>query len=156
MELLKEPGNFNIERLRTIVLLEADYNMNNKLLGKTAMAHAEYYEGLANEQYGSRKRRTATQVSVNNCLADDIMRQQHVGGAIISTDAKSCYDRIVHPVLSLSLQRLGVPHAPIRSTIHTLQKLRHHIKTIHGVSTQSYCSTPVSYTHLTLPTICSV
>lgn len=36
VELQKEPGNFNIERMRTIVLREADHNLNNKLLGRRA------------------------------------------------------------------------------------------------------------------------
>jgi len=120
--------------------LEANYNMNNKLLGKTTMAHAEYYQALANEQYSSRKQRSGTLVLLNNCLATDIMRQQHVGGAIVSTNANSCYDCIFHPVLSLSLQQLEVPSAPLRSTIHTLQNLRHNIKTIYRVSTQAYSS----------------
>lgn len=33
VELLKDPGNFDVNCLRTIVLVEADYNMNCKLLG---------------------------------------------------------------------------------------------------------------------------
>ena len=32
--LTKEPGNFKINRLRTILLYEADYNFNNKILGR--------------------------------------------------------------------------------------------------------------------------
>ena len=138
VELQKDPDNYNIERLRTIVLIEADHNMNNKYLGSQTMAHAEKHGAIDNDQYGSRKQRSAILVSLNNRLTADIMRQQHVGGAFISTDAKSCYDRITHPALSLSLQRLGVPKSPIQSTIHTLQRMQHHIKTIHGVSSQKY------------------
>ena len=33
----KEEGNYNINRLRTILLYEADFNFNNKLLGKGIM-----------------------------------------------------------------------------------------------------------------------
>ena len=41
VELCKEPGNFNLERLRTIVLLEADYNTNCKKIGRDALHSAE-------------------------------------------------------------------------------------------------------------------
>jgi hypothetical protein len=47
---------------------------------------------------------------------------------------ESCYDRIVHSVASMVLQRLGVPKEPIVSMFGTIQALRHHIQTIHGVS----------------------
>jgi hypothetical protein len=38
VELCKEPGNFNLARLRTIVLLEPDYNTNCKKIGRDALA----------------------------------------------------------------------------------------------------------------------
>ena len=36
VELLKEPGNYNIKRLQTIVLFEKDHQLNSKRLGKIA------------------------------------------------------------------------------------------------------------------------
>ena len=77
VELQKEQGNFNIERMRTIVLMEADHNLNNKLLGRRAMAHAESHQALAPEQYGSRKNHSSAQATVNNWLIYDLMRQTH-------------------------------------------------------------------------------
>ena len=127
VELQKEQGNFNIERMRTIVLMEADHNLNNKLLGRRAMAHAERHQALAPEQYGSRKNHSSAQATVNNRLIYDLMRQTRHGGVICSNDAESCYDRIVHSVLSLSLQRLGVPFQPIKSMLTTIQKMEHKI-----------------------------
>ena len=35
--LIKKPGNYNAERLRTILLLAADYNHNNKRAGRDMM-----------------------------------------------------------------------------------------------------------------------
>ena len=142
VELQKEPNNWNIERLRTIVLIEADHNMNNKLLGRRTMSHGEVYHALAPEQHGSRKRLSAIQASVNNRLMYDLMRQHRHGGILCSNDAKSCYDRIVHSVLSLSLQRLGVPSGPIQSMLHTIQHMQHRIKSAYGVSDNSYSSVP--------------
>jgi hypothetical protein len=79
VELCKEPGNFNLERLRTIVLLEADYNTNCKKIGRDALHSAETQatdpSAIAPEQYGSRKRHRAVEVCLNMKLVDDILRQ---------------------------------------------------------------------------------
>ena len=45
----------NVKNLRSIVLTEADFNFNNKVLGKYTMQHAEEKNLIAIEQYGSRK-----------------------------------------------------------------------------------------------------
>jgi hypothetical protein len=109
VELCKEPGNYNLERLRTIVLLEADYNTNCKKIGRDALGSAEALSGdpaaIAPEQYGSRKRHRAAEVCLNMRLVDDILRQTRRAGAICSNDAKSCYDRIVHSILSICLPK---------------------------------------------------
>ena len=104
MELQKDSNNWNIERLRTIVLIEAAHNLNNKLLGRRVMEHAEKHQAIAPEQHRSRKHLSSMQASVNNRLMYDLMRQHRHGGILCSNDAKLCYDRIVHSVLSLSLQ----------------------------------------------------
>ena len=140
VELQKEPNNWNIERLCTIVLIKADHNMNNKLLGRQTMAHGEVHHALAPEQHGSRKRLSAIQASVNNRLMYDLMRQHRHGSILCSNDTKSCYYRIVHLVLSISLQRLGVPHGPIQSMLRTIQNMHHRIKSAYGVSNNSYSS----------------
>jgi len=45
--LTEEHGNFKIHRLRTILLYEADYNFNNKILGRRMMYNAESHNILA-------------------------------------------------------------------------------------------------------------
>lgn len=42
-----------VGKLRTVTLLEADFNFNNKVLGKETLHHAEINGLLAKEQYGS-------------------------------------------------------------------------------------------------------
>ena len=140
VELPKIEGNFNVEKLRTICLFEADHNMNNKYIGKTAIAHAELLKRIPHEQYGSRKGRRATEVSLNNRLTDDLMRLNGQRGAICSNDAKSCYDRISHIALSLALQSQGVPAKVVEGMLKTIQQMNHSIKTAFGISKISYCS----------------
>ena len=64
----------------------------------------------------------------------DIIRQKKHPGAWCSNDAKSCYDRIVHSVASLAMQRVGAPVEPIICMFTTIQNLQHWIRTVYGDS----------------------
>ena len=134
----KEHGNYRINRLRTILLYEADYNFNNKILGRRMMKRAEQYGILAPEQYGSRKSRTAIECALNKRLMFDILRQTKRPGGICSCDLHSCYDRVVHSFASMAMQRAGAPPAAIKSMFSTIQKLKHVVRTCHGDSSHSF------------------
>ena len=45
----KKKGDFRVNKLRTILLFEADFNQNNKLLGRDMMYNAEKFLCLAPE-----------------------------------------------------------------------------------------------------------
>jgi hypothetical protein len=104
-----------VTKVRTITLTEADFNFNNKLLGKTTLQHTEDNNLLAKEQYGSRKGKSAIEHVTHKRLTFDIMRQVRSNGALCLNDEKSCYDRILHSVASLAYQRLGIPLPPVQS-----------------------------------------
>jgi hypothetical protein len=131
----KQKGNNNVAKLRAILLYEADFNQNNKKLGREMMYTAEDIKAIAMEQYGSRAKLSAGDHSLNKRLTFDLMRQSKRPGAMCSNDAKSCYDRIVHSVASLAMQRLGVAEAPIVCMFTTIQNLEHKIRTVFGDST---------------------
>ena len=131
----KKPGVSQVTKLRTILLYEADYNHNNKLLGRAMMRFAETNALLAPEQYGSRKAHSAIFQSVNKVLTFDILRQSRHPGALCSNDAKSCYDRIVHSTAGLAMQRCGVPPALVKASLGPIQRLKHYIRTQYGDST---------------------
>ena len=132
----KKKGDFHVNKLRTILLFEADFNQNNKLLGRDMMNHAEQHSCLAPEQYGSRKTLTAIEHALNKRLTFDLLRQQRLPAAWCANDAKSCYDRIVHSVASLCMRRCGVQAAPVYSMFQCIQNMKHHIRTVHGTSTR--------------------
>ena len=94
-------------------MYEADFNQNNKKLGREMMYSAEDPRAIAKEQYGSRSWLTAIDRSLNKRLTYDIIRQKKRPGVLCSNDAKSCYDWIVHLVASLAMQRVGAPVEPI-------------------------------------------
>jgi hypothetical protein len=65
----KKPGVRKINTLRAILLYEADFNHNNKWLGRTMLQRAEADNAVAIEQYGSRKNLSAVDQSLNKLLS---------------------------------------------------------------------------------------
>ena len=57
--LQKKEGEWRADKLRRISLLDARFNMNNRRTGRLAMKAAEERGLLADEQYGSLKKRSA-------------------------------------------------------------------------------------------------
>ena len=70
----KKIGLNTVQSLRSVVLREADFNFNNKILGRRAIQHAEEINDIAQEQYGSRKGKSAIDQALNKRLTYDIMR----------------------------------------------------------------------------------
>jgi hypothetical protein len=71
----KKPGIWQINTLRAILLYEADFNHNNKRLGRYMLRRAETHNAVAIEQYGSRKNLSAVDQSLNKALTFDLWRQ---------------------------------------------------------------------------------
>ena len=56
----KKTGNFRVDKLRAILLYKADFNQNNKKLGREMMYTAEDLKVIAKEQFGSRSANLAS------------------------------------------------------------------------------------------------
>jgi hypothetical protein len=134
----KKPGNTDVTAMRTILLYEADFNFLNKFVGRQMMQAAECLGILAPEQYGSRRYHRAIFQAVNKAFTYDIIRQKRLTGALCSNDAKSCYDRIVHALASISMQHCGVQEPVIIAIFQTLQDMEHYIRTSFKDSRDSF------------------
>ena len=133
-EILKKSGVYDVEKMRTLQLMVAEFNMNNKKMGRDVMANAEEAHELPDEQAGSRKNHQSAMAALNKVLTMDLLRLLRQAGGLCSNDAKSCYDRIVHWIAIISLMRLGMPYQPIFSMFETLQNSWHYIATAFGIS----------------------
>ncbi len=105
--LQKQLGNIQVEKLCIIILFKADFNMNNKWIGRTIMYKAKQLKILAPEQYGSQKEKAANIQSLNKHLFYDTVQFRRQLVALCSNDAKSCYDRIILLIAALTMCRLG-------------------------------------------------
>ena len=130
----KAPDNFNIDRFRPIIHVEADFNMANGFIGRKVMNNAEKHDLLAPEQYGSRKDKSAQDQALNKRLIFDIARQSKKPMVLVANDAKSCYDRILHVMVMLCARRTGLDLEPIMAMIDTIQLMAHQIHTAYGAS----------------------
>jgi hypothetical protein len=90
--------------------------------------------GMHHAERGCRKFRTGAiawsptlQLIRNRIEVWDLLRQSRHPAARCSNDAKLSYDRIVHSIASLCMQRNGVPEAPVVCMFTTLQNLSHYI-----------------------------
>ena len=134
-----------VEGLHSLVLMEADLNFNNKLLGKITMNHAETRKCIAPEQYRSRKNMMAVDHALHKQLTYNIIRQHHIPAILCLNNAKSCYDRVLHSIASLAYQRLGIDTPPVQCMLESIQNMDHHIRTNFGVS--AFTLSKTKYTH---------
>lgn len=136
---LKEENNFNVDKLRSLILGEADWNMGGRFhINRNMLSGVEKLNLIPNEHYGGRKGYKATDAVLNKRLALDNIRLAKKTAAIISTDAANCYDRMVNSFISLSIQRLGVPLSIVFALLRPLQESRHYVRTAYGDSTTYY------------------
>ena len=135
--ILKTPEVFFLDKLRTIVLYEADFNHENRRLGKDAMSAALDMNHIAPEQF-SRPGRSAQDNALGKRLVFDHYRFLKRPFGMCACDLKSCYDRVVHTAASLALQRVGVPLSRLKCMFETIQNLTYHVQTAYGRSEQSF------------------
>ena len=95
--------------------------MHNKHSEIMTMNQAGNLEGLAPEQYGSRKSKSADIQVLNTRLFYDLIRQKRIPETCIFIDLVSNYDLIVHSIESLSIPRVDVPKELIFCSFKTFQ-----------------------------------
>jgi hypothetical protein len=135
--ILKKEGVLDLERLRTIVLYEADFNFLNKCIGRQVMDSAVRNGNMAAEQCAKPKS-SAQEQCITRRLIFDLVRYTRQALAMASSDLKSCYDRIVHSAASLAMQKNGLSPQGANTMFQTIQQCRHCIRTAYGDSAKSY------------------
>ena len=75
-------------------------------------------------------------------LATDLRRIMKQILARFDNDASACFDRIIVPLAMLAARRCGMPGNAGSTHSEALQFMRYTVKTVHGVSEDSYQGTP--------------
>jgi hypothetical protein len=98
-----------VEKLRTIVLFQGDFNYLSKYIGRHMMKDGEAYEQMVWDKYGSREGKNVIEQALNKVLSFDLIRQARMDATICSNDAKSCCDMIVHAIAYIIMQHQNFP-----------------------------------------------
>ena len=130
----KIPGCSMVEKMRAILLMEADFNFTNKVIYGVRMLDNVRRHGLMPEEIFSEKGRTAEDGALAKTLFYDLVRQFRLSAAISSVDATSCYDSIAHAIASLVFQTFGVPTSAIKTMLGAIQNMKYFLRTAFGDS----------------------
>ncbi len=90
-----------ITKLRSILLMEADFNATNKVIYGIRMLHNMRKYRLMPEEVYSERNRLADDGTLSKILFYDIVRQLRCSAGLAYVDADNCYDWIVHPTASM-------------------------------------------------------
>jgi hypothetical protein len=144
----KKPGVYDLEKLRTIHIMEADYNWILGLIFGRKMVYQAARRGMLHKNaYGSRPGKNATDATLVKELSYTISRLARHPMGSFDNDAKSCYDRVVMNLALLLARRLGVPASTCEMFALTLSLTEYYIKTLYGVSKGSYSWSEYAQVH---------
>jgi hypothetical protein len=138
----KKPGNYQLNKLRTIHLFEADYNwLIGMIFGRRMVHGAERQKHLHEGQWGSRPGPSAHDALLHKIASYEVSRLTRTPLATFDNDAKSCYDRIIMVFALLLCQKHGVPLSMCKMAALSLLMVVYSIKTKYGVYSGTYSST---------------
>jgi hypothetical protein len=133
--LCKKPGNYNIDKLHVIQLIEADLNMYFCLVwGKRLVHHARKLGCTPPEQFSSVPGRQAASALLLNVLSFDLIQLLRTTATVFNNDATACYDRILPALSMICCQHLGLPPIATKFKLAFLRTAQYYIKTQYGTS----------------------
>ena len=138
----KVPGNINVQKLRAILLLEADFNAMHKIIfNNRLIPRIEADNAIPLEVIGGRRSQAATHLALDKKLIADIANVRKLPMATICADATNCYDRVAHPFASLCAQYFGLELTYLTVLFQAIQSMKMFLRTSHGISTNYYSDT---------------
>jgi hypothetical protein len=142
----KIPGNCLVTKLQAILLMEVDFNANNKIIFGERMMDVVHKYGLMEDEVFSEQGRMAEDGALSKVLFYDIVRQFRLSTAISSVDASNCYDSITHAIASLIFQAMGVPVEEAEVMLEAIQDMKYFLRTAYGDSNDfANCKIEVKY-----------
>lgn len=131
----KVAGNINVQKLRAILLLEADFNalckivFNNRLVPKL-----EKVDAIPVEIIGGRRAQVVTHLALSKKLIADIVNVRKVPMITACADATNCYDRVAHPFASLCAQCFELEILHLVVLFRATQSMKMFLRTSYGLS----------------------
>jgi hypothetical protein len=143
----KKPGVIELDKLRVIHLLEADFNLLiGVYFGRRAMYHQVDRNLLHRGQYG-KPGGECQDAALSKVLHNLIAFLSKTPMGQFESDAKACFDREVMNLVFACFKSHGAPDGPLRMWEQVLKNVVHRVKTAHGISKATYKYTEDSPIH---------
>ena len=123
-----------INKLRLILLMEADFNSINKILFGIRMLNMVRLYGFMPDEVFSERNRMAEEGTLSKVLFYDVVQQTRSAAGISSVDADNCYDRVSHAIASLLFRSFGVSKEATGAMLKTIQEMIFFLRTAFGDS----------------------
>jgi len=131
----KELGNPDINRLRCIMIFEADWQLFLKYFSSYGfLPKTEAAGQLVQAQGGSRKGRSAIDQATQQVVETEITHLQQQTTMDLYLDLRMCFDLMVEACHNLACRRHGAEDAYLRLHARTHQLMRYFIRHKFGVS----------------------
>ena len=111
-----------LNKLRAILLMEADFNFANKIIYGVRMIPNARKHGYMQEEIYSEKNKMADDGALAKILFFDIVSQSRLAAGLSSVDAANCYDSVAHAISSLVFQAFGVLRMQFKQCLKLLRK----------------------------------
>ena len=122
--LKKIAGLALVNKLRAILLMEADFNFHNKLVFSSRILIAVRTNGLIPLEQYSKQQSTADDGSFDKVLQGDISRQRWLPMSIVSVDAANCYNRIHHAIMTTIFLCIDIQTEAIAAMLYPIQLMK--------------------------------
>ena len=105
----KSPENFLVEKLRSILLPEADFNAFHKIkFNSRLIPLLKSSDTMPYKIIGGRRSQDSTHLALSKKLIADISNTRKLPTATICADATNVYDRAAHPHASMCTKYFGM------------------------------------------------
>ena len=98
----KEFGSIFFDKLRAIILFEADFNWIQKIVFSTKMANLAEKHNLIPPEQCAAPRKDGNEGSLLKVFHTDHLRTMQIRHATISADLENCYDSVAQAVAALA------------------------------------------------------
>ena len=123
-----------VTNLRTILLMEADFNCHNRLIFRDRMMKLAQENSLVPEEIYSKKGKMPEDSILQQVLVFDIARQLRRPLLATSVDAAQCYDRLAHAIAALTLYAYKVWQSSVASMLGPIQTMKYYLRRGYGES----------------------
>jgi len=133
----KDPGQPRINRLQTIHLMEADYNLLLKYFAAQGfLKQSERHNRITDAQGGGRQGCSAIDLACKKVITYDIIQTTKEEATDLFTDLEGCFDRMIENCQNLSCHQHGADPSYLKLHAQTHQQLKYFVKHAFGESTE--------------------